>query len=99
MGGKQTGVGDKYDDKPYIHKALDIIRREGLGKNFTIISSGNWNLEETVKYDNTIRVGYINVFEMYNVNNTDKKYWDTTVLNLTKIINAGGGKAVYLFLD
>lgn len=99
MGGKQTGVGDKYDDKPYIHKALDIIRREGLGKNFTIISSGNWNLEETVKYDNAIRVGYINVFEMYNVNTTDKKYWDTTVLNLTKIINAGGGRAVYLFLD
>ena len=99
MGGKQTGVGDKYDNKPYIHKALDIIRREGLGKNFTIISSGNWNLEETVKYDNAIRVGYINVFEMYNVNTTDKKYWDTTVLNLTKIINAGGGRAVYLFLD
>lgn len=99
MGGKQTGVGDKYDNKPYIHKALDIIRREGLGKEFTIISSGNWNLEETVKYDNTIRVGYINVFEMYNVNSTDKKYWDTTVLNLTKIINVGGGRAVYLFLD
>lgn len=99
MGGKQTGVGDKYDNRPYIHKALDIIRREGLGKEFTIISSGNWNLEETVKYDNTIRVGYINVFEMYNVNSTDKKYWDTTVLNLTKIINAGGGRAVYLFLD
>lgn len=99
MGGKQTGVGDKYDNRPYIHKALDIIRREGLGKEFTIISSGNWNLEETVEYDNTIRVGYINVFEMYNVNSTDKKYWDTTVLNLTKIINAGKGRAVYLFLD
>lgn len=99
MGGKQTGVGDKYDNRPYIHKALDIIRREGLGKEFTIISSGNWNLEETVKYDNIIRVGYINVFEMYNVNSTDKKYWDTTVLNLTKIINAGGGRSVYLFLD
>ena len=100
MGGKQTGVGDKYDNKPYVHKALDIIRREGLGKNFTIISSGNWNLEETVKYDNNIRVGYINVFEMYNVgNDVNKKYWDTVTINLTKIINAGGGRAVYLFLD
>lgn len=100
MGGKQTGVGDKYDNKPYVHKALDIIRREGLGKNFTIISSGNWNLEETVKYDNNIRVGYINVFEMYNVGtDVNKKYWDTVTLNLTKIINAGMGRAVYLFLD
>ena len=100
MGGKQLGVGDKYDNKPYVHKALDIIRREGLGKNFTIISSGNWNLEETVKYDNNIRVGYINVFEMYNVGtDVNKKYWDTVTLNLTKIINAGGGRAVYLFLD
>ena len=100
MGGKQTGVGDKYDNKPYIHKALDIILREGLGKNFTIISSGNWNLEETVKYDNNIRVGYINVFEMYNVGtDVNKKYWDTVTINLTKIINAGGGRAVYLFLD
>lgn len=100
MGGKQTGVGDKYDNKPYVHKALDIIRREGLGKNFTIISSGNWNLEETVKYDNNIRVGYINVFEMYNVgNDVNKKYWDTVTINLTKIINAGMGRAVYLFLD
>ena len=100
MGGKQTGVGDKYDNKPYVHKALDIIKREGLGKNFTIISSGNWNLEETVKYDNNIRVGYINVFEMYNVgNDVNKKYWDTVTINLTKIINAGGGRAVYLFLD
>lgn len=100
MGGKQTGVGDKYDNKPYVHKALDIIRREGLGKNFTMISSGNWNLEETVKYDNNIRVGYINVFEMYNVGtDVNKKYWDTVTLNLTKIINAGMGRAVYLFLD
>lgn len=100
MGGEQTGVGDKYDNKPYVHKALDIIRREGLGKNFTIISSGNWNLEETVKYDNNIRVGYINVFEMYNVgNDVNKKYWDTVTINLTKIINAGMGRAVYLFLD
>lgn len=100
MGGKQTGVGDKYDNRPYIHKALDIIRREGLGKNFTIISSGNWNLEETVKYDNNIRVGYINVFEMYNVGtDVNKKYWDTVTINLTKIMNAGMGRAVYLFLD
>ena len=100
MGGRQTGVGDKYDNKPYVHKALDIIRREGLGKNFTIISSGNWNLEETVKYDNNIRVGYINVFEMYNVGtDVNKKYWDTVTINLTKIINAGMGRAVYLFLD
>ena len=100
MGGKQTGVGDKYDNRPYVHKALDIIKREGLGKNFTIISSGNWNLEETVKYDNNIRVGYINVFEMYNVGtDVNKKYWDTVTINLTKIINAGMGRAVYLFLD
>nr|DAS31850.1 MAG TPA: hypothetical protein [Bacteriophage sp.]DAT16716.1 MAG TPA: hypothetical protein [Caudoviricetes sp.] len=62
-----------------MHKALDIIRRCGLGNNFSIISSGNWNLEETVKYDNTIRVGYINVFEMYNVDNATKNYWDTTI--------------------
>ena len=99
MGGPQTGVGDKYDNKPYIHKALDIIRRCGLGNNFSIISSGNWNLEETVKYDNTIRVGYINIFEMYNVDNATKNYWDTTIQNLNKIISKSDGKPVNLFLD
>ena len=99
MGNVQTGVGDKYDNKSYMTKALDIIRRCGLGNNFSIISSGNWNLEETVKYDNTIRVGYINVFEMYNINTTDKNYWDKTVTNLNKIISKADGKPVNLFLD
>lgn len=99
MGDVQTGVGDKYDNKSYMTKALDIIRRCGLGNNFSIISSGNWNLEETVKYDNTIRVGYINVFEMYNINTTDKNYWDKTVTNLNKIISKADGKPVNLFLD